>query len=145
MNRIGILVITLFFSGFIQAQDVVNWSFSFDNESNKLMFSAEMEDGWHIYSLSTDEEFGPVVTSFQFEESDSYKLKGNIKAPEPIVAYDPNFGGNLEFYEKEVVFYQDIKIKASGIVKGSVTYMRCNDEMCYPPKDVEFEINIINE
>ena len=59
-------------------------------------------------------------------------------------SYDKNFNSVLKYYSNKVDFVQKIKVKTSiaTVVKGTVTFMVCNDRQCLPPKDVPFSINV---
>ena len=69
-------------------------------------------------------------------------MVGKTSEPTPITAYDPNFEGDLSFFENSVEFTQKLKVKKSGEVNGTITFMVCNKEMCYPPADIDFNITI---
>ncbi|MEO7523417.1 MAG: hypothetical protein ABIT58_04945 [Ferruginibacter sp.] len=58
--------------------------------------------------------------------------------------YDPNLRATLQYYSKEVDFVQKMKIKSSAntVVKGTVTYVVCNDRKCLPPKELLFAVKI---
>jgi thiol:disulfide interchange protein DsbD len=59
-------------------------------------------------------------------------------------SYDKNFNSVLKYYAKKVDFVQKIKVRTdiATAVKGTVTFMVCNDRKCLPPRDVPFTINI---
>ena len=59
-------------------------------------------------------------------------------------SYDKNFNSVLKYYAKKVDFVQKIKVKTAiaTAVKGTVTFMVCNDRQCLPPRDVPFTINV---
>lgn len=122
------------------SQDPVKWNFSYNKEEATAEFTATLEDGWHLYSITTKPDAGPIATSFQFNENDAVKLKGKTKEPEAIEEYDENFESHLKFFEHKVVFTQKVKSSEETSLTGSVTYMVCNATMCLPPVDEHFEI-----
>lgn len=122
------------------AQDEVSWTISVDAKS--ITFTAVMEEGWHIYSQYTDPNVGPVPTEFKIDKNNSIRPKGKVAEPSPVKAYDENFGGDVMYFEEKVDFTQELKVKSPGTVKGTITYMVCNDEKCLPPADVNFELEI---
>lgn len=103
---------------------------------------ATLQEGWHLYSQYVDNEVGPVPTSFSFQSSDFYELNGKVVEPKPIQKYDETFGANLDFFEKEVVFTQKIKVNKTAVLEGSVVFMVCNETMCLPPVDKTFKIDL---
>ena len=132
-------------SFFAQELDPVNWTFSsseVEDGSYKVSFTADVENGWAIYSQFTDPE-GPIPTSFVFEENE------NIELVESVIEPDDKEKKFDEMFEVDVIklkgkpeFYQFFKANSGHILKGYVTFMSCDDSKCLPPKDVDFEITI---
>lgn len=127
-------------SGF--AQTDVSWSFSFDAEKSQLVAKASIGEGWHLYSTEKVTELGPIPTEFEFTETEGLELIGTIQEPDPIVAFDANFEETLYYFEKEVAFVQSLEVTSAKQLNGTVTYMVCNEEMCMPPVDVKFTIEL---
>ncbi len=131
---------------YAQIENPTNWSFSSGKVKNgeaELIFKTTIEEGWHLYSQFI-EDGGPIPTSFTFEPSDAYKLEGKVEERSKVInAHDPTFDMDISFFEREAVFVQKIKVlKPSFSVKGTVTFMLCNDEQCLPPDDRGFEIKV---
>lgn len=124
------------------AQRKVEWSFTYDSENEEILMTATIEEGWHMYSIDVNENIGPVATSFSFDKNKAVKLKGEVEQPSPISEYDENFEGDLTYFEESVTFTQKIKFKESTSLKGTVTYMVCDNTMCMPPVDESFVITI---
>ena len=148
MKRLLLSLFLVFSCTYLTAQivDPVSWSFdkkTLDNGEHQLNFKAQMEEGWVIYSQFI-EEGGPVPTSFHFESMDGIELIDS--EPREIGDYkkegfDPFFEMDLVKYGKEVVFQQNIRLKAENTpVVGYVRFMTCNDESCLPPKNVKFSL-----
>lgn len=139
----GILIIFTFLVTFLSyGQNKVQWNFGYDSESSSLVMTANIEDGWHLYSQVIDNEIGPIPTEFEFVKNENYVLVGSTVEPEPIHEYDQNFEGDLSFFKTEAVFTQKIENVSASAIEGVVTFMVCNDEMCMPPVDIEFTITI---
>jgi thiol:disulfide interchange protein DsbD len=128
----------------------VSWSFfksEIKNGNVELSFKADIDEGWHLYSQHLPEG-GPIPTSFSFEkDSLNFELIGEVREPDPIKEYDPNFEMELLFFGKEAVFTQKIKILSQDTftIKGSLEFMVCNDKMCLPPEVVEYKFYIEKE
>ena len=127
------------------AQHSINWTFSYNKEAKVVEFSADLADGWHLYSQHVANDVGPVPTSFEFEENKSVKLIGKVSEPGPIQEYDENFEAMLDFFEDQVTFSQRVSIKKDTVLKGFVTYMMCNKTMCLPPSDQHFSIELTTD
>ena len=130
------------FSSSFNAQNNVYGTFDFDRESSAMVFTAKIGDHWHLYSQKTDPSVGPVPTSFAYSKNKSIKVEGEVSEPKPIEHYDVNFEGDVLFFEGTVELTQKIKFKKSTTVAGTISYMVCNDEMCLPPVDVPFKIEV---
>jgi len=140
-----------------QAQD---WSFSIKKISSdeiELLFKADIEGKWHIYSQYIDSaEFTPIPTSFHFEKSNNYELLGEFKSEgnnyvtgfinEGLAekVFDDVFGMDLMFFGHEASFSQKIKILSDKPfkLKGYLEFMCCDDKQCLPPEEVEYEFSI---
>ncbi|MGI6717758.1 MAG: protein-disulfide reductase DsbD family protein [Bacteroidales bacterium] len=145
------LLIILLISAKTTAQiiDPIDWSFEAQKVSEteyNLILKAKMDEGWHIYSQHIGYD-GPIPTTFTFNESDSYSLKGETVEPTPEKEYDESFEMDLLFFSDEVEFIQPITINNNKNVKveGSVEFMACNLGQCMPPETVEFTINVIGD
>lgn len=129
-----------------QIYDPVQWSFSTESLGNNeynVIFKAQIENGWHVYSQHIADG-GPIPTSFVFNEDNSYQRIGEVTESNAIVLHDPVFDMELRFFEKEAIFTQKVKVlgKEPVAVKGELEYMVCNDGQCLPPTAVEFDINL---
>jgi len=144
--KIGIAL--LFFLSVIStavAQDYVSWSFSYDEDESEVLITAEIGNGWHLYSTEKVTELGPIPTEIVFDEGSVVKTVGKLSEPEPEVSFDPNFGETLFYFEDAVTFSQKIERNGARELSGTVTYMVCNDEMCMPPVDYKFTIELSHE
>ena len=132
---------------FSQIFNPVEWSFSQeylgDSEYN-LLFEANIEDGWYVYSQHVGDD-GPIPTEFTFFETEGYELVGNVQEGEPIEEFDPNFDMILKYFKKKAVFNQKVKLLSnSATVSGEFVFMVCDESQCLPPEYVEFLFNLGN-
>ncbi|MBO7220713.1 MAG: thioredoxin family protein [Alistipes sp.] len=126
-------------------EECVKWSHSVVDNGNgdyTLQIKAQVSDGWHIYDLGPYEFI--TATSFKFEPSKGVTLDGDLRAVSKAVRHmDDIFGIEIGYYEKEVLFEQDVKVKGKGgEVKVVAEYMACNDSNCTPPTENEFTITL---
>ena len=128
-----------------QGHKQVVWKFSLEKSGKDyvIKMDATIESGWHIYSQNIKGD-GPVPTSFSFELPKGAKLNGKTKEPQATEVFDESFGMKVKYFSKSVVFTQIIsgKLNKEQVIKGTVNYMICNDQMCLPPVDVPFEIKL---
>jgi Disulphide bond corrector protein DsbC len=106
--------------------------------------TATIEDGWHLYSL-TPIANGPKPTRVTLPAEQAFELAGEIEAPDPFVGNDPNFGGEVEYYEESVTFKLPLKRRAgrSGDrLMVEARYQVCTSQLCLPPKTVKLEADV---
>ena len=139
--------ITLIFPTLLFSQifSPVQWEFSKEelgNDEYNLFFTANIDDGWYLYSQFIEDD-GPLPTSFNFFESDKYELVGKTNEEEPVKEYDPNFDMVLSYFTKEAVFSQKVKaISPDAQVDGELMFMVCDATQCLPPEYVDFSYNL---
>lgn len=148
MKKIIAITALLFVSlmGFSQILKPVKWSYRSESINEKeayIIITADMEEGWHVYSQYI-EEGGPIPTSFTFNKNTDYKLEGKTsESPKAVSAFDKNFGMKISWHEKQVVFKQKISLKKPEVkVTGTLEFMVCNDKQCLPPEEIEFSVNV---
>ena len=129
----------------------VSWSFHHENISEsevKLTFTAEMDEGWTVYSQYTNED-GPIPTEVVFEELNGGVLVGESKENGlKKEGYDQYFDVDvIKFLSDEPYTIEQVVdiSKSEGPIQGYLTYMTCFETKCLPPTDVEFSFNITGE
>lgn len=123
----------------------VKWSYAAKRtgaNTATLFLKAEMQQGWHIYSVN-QAEGGPVKTSFSFKPDKGYELVGTVTEPKPLNAMDDNFGIIVSSFERSVTFLQEIKLSQPAVtINGILEFMACNANQCLPPERLEFSIPV---
>lgn len=126
-----------------QMQDPVHFSVSQKKvapDEIEVTFSGKIDAGWHVYSTALPAD-GPISATITTEKNEGAAPKGSLgHRGKEINQYDNMFGMNLRFFENSVTFYQRYKLTGKTYhVKGYLEYGSCNDEMCMPPTQVEFD------
>jgi Disulphide bond corrector protein DsbC len=129
-------------------QNPVKWDFKTEkiNETEyKLIASATIGAGWYMYSQFLASDDGPVRTSFTFDDKSKFDLiEKNIEEGHKKEGFDPVFEMQVIKFSEKVSFTQKIKLNSNvNSIKGHVNYMNCNEEMCLPPIDVNFDFNLV--
>jgi thiol:disulfide interchange protein len=135
------------FAVLLTAQNPIKWSYATKDAGNgqfDLIYVGTIDEGWYTYSQFLESDEGPVPTSFTFEEGSHFKLVGKaVESGEIIKVYDKVFGMNLTKFKHKAIFTQRVQVAdASKPIKGYHSYMVCNEEMCLPPKDVDFSFKV---
>jgi len=144
MRSLIFLIFTCFTTFlFSQELDPVKWSFDSNQvgpDEFELIFKADYDDPWKVYSQYTGDD-GPRPTEINFESNNFEKIGLGIETGAKKEGYDKMFETNVVAFaaKKPYVIKQRVKITdLSKPVKGYLTYMTCNNEMCLPPTDVDF-------
>ena len=59
-----------------QIHNPVTWNFAV--EGNEFVFTADIEEGWHLYSQHLPPDDGPIPTSFNFDKNERHRKSKNI-------------------------------------------------------------------
>ncbi|MFZ4612973.1 MAG: hypothetical protein ACOYNH_04755, partial [Bacteroidia bacterium] len=97
-----VLILAFSITTFAQIVTPVKWKFSSKKIANnqfELIFTANIDKGWHVYSQYLESDNGPVATSFTFEKNASYKLDGKTTESKSKKEYDANFEMNVNYFE----------------------------------------------
>lgn len=126
-----------------QMQDPVHFSVSQKKvapDEIEVTFSGKIDAGWHVYSTELPAD-GPISATITTDKADGAAPRGKLgHRGNEINKYDNMFSMNLRYFENSVTFYQRYKLTGKSYhVKGYLEYGSCNDEMCMPPMQVEFD------
>lgn len=130
-----------------QVHTPVKWNFSVvptsDGGDALLMFRASLDDGWHVYSQFISNE-GPLPTTFTFPPNSDYSLVGKVREEgNALKSYDSTFMMDVIWFAGSVTFVQKVKLHVpSTVVKGKIEFMACTDEMCLPPDELPFSLEV---
>ncbi len=113
-----------------------------DDTHGIVTFTATIDDGWHMYSTETVAD-GPVPTSVDWKELRGVKLEGTIVPDhKPQRHHDPNFGVDLSWWTGRVTLSQRFTVTGGDYsIKGTVSYMSCNDTQCSSPAKEPFSFS----
>lgn len=126
-----------------QIMEPVQWSIETEklskNEYN-LVFKAEIEDDWHLYSQYTPFG-GPMPLYFEFIDTLGIERIGGVVEPEAIVKYSDVFEIDEHFFEKQAVFKQKVKLlDGAATVTGVISGQACKEMCVQLSYDFEFQL-----
>jgi hypothetical protein len=133
-------------NSFAQENNTVSWEIESKKDKKNeysLNFNATVKEGWYVYSQYLESDDGPVRTEIVLEDNAAIKTDG--KATEEgskIEGFDKLFEMNITKFKKHLKITQKVKTTGPATIKGYITFMTCNDEMCLPPSDLPFEIQL---
>ena len=135
------------------AEDPVTWTLTLESKSVApggsvlASLTAEVQSGWHVYSLTTPKG-GPIPTTVRLADNPSI-ASVRIFQPGPERKMDPNFGVETETFERqlplrvEIITTKDAKPGPLALT-AQVRYQCCSSTLCLPPrrKTAEATLNI---
>lgn len=147
MKKITFFALALFaVSAVFAQQSPVKWSYEAKKVTDgqyDLVFTANISDGWYVYSQYLESDDGPIRTSFTFDENPAAKMEGkNVEDGHKYEGYDDLFGMNIIKFKGKTTFTQRVKITAPTKLKGSLEFMTCDSERCLPPAEVSFQFDL---
>lgn len=143
LRLITFLVMLVPFVAKAQILEPVQWTVETEklnkNEYN-IVFKAEIEDGWHLYSQNTPFG-GPMPLYFEFIDTLGIERQGGVAEPKAIVHYSDIFEIDEHFFENEAIFTQRVKLlEDAATVTGVITGQTCK-ESCIQ-LEYEFEVQL---
>lgn len=131
-----------------QQKEPVRWQYTVKHLSDRqaeLHLTASLEKGWHLYSQHQPEGAIATPTRVEFSKNPILVLGGPVKEIGQLEKYTVRELGVVNHqYEGTVDFVQAItfKTKAKTVIKGTVRYQVCTDEMCMPEELATFSVEV---
>lgn len=144
------LVVNFLSINILQAQipDPVDWDAKLirvESGVYELVFTAEIEKNWVVYSQFLDEG-GPIATSFEINVPEGVMLiDGVVEPKEKIEEIDPLFEMKVTKYKGPAEFKQIMKSSVELTeISGTIEYMTCDNARCLPPKIIDFKAELLH-
>ena len=130
------------------ADDPLGWVFTAERATEsvyRLKMTADLEEGWTIYGTETNPDAGPIPTTFVIEQtegltylSDVVEESATLKAKfdKTWDAVVPKINGG------RVTYSQTIDVGDAKMISGYAEYQACDDEMCFPPREIPFTLDL---
>lgn len=131
-----------------QENDPLSWTFTAEKLSDnqyRLNMHGYLEDGWTIYGIETDPEAGPTPTTFAIDPVEGVSPVGVLseKSKTLKTAFDAVWDAEVpKINGGEVIYSQVVNITGQPKVSGYVEYQSCDDEMCFPPREIPFVLDL---
>ena len=123
----------------------VKWRTSVDELETglyRIVFTATVDAGWHIYDLGPYEMGGPMATSFEFTPDGAYTLDGGVYAlAEAHREFDPIYEMEIGYYEGRAQFAQNVRCTDGAVIAVTADWMACNETNCVTG-DNDFSIEV---
>lgn len=158
INKKATLLFFFLFStlGFIanaQLLEPVKWKTSYEeltNDTVQLIFTAEIDDAWNVYSQFTGDD-GPIPTTIYYDSIAGAEIIGKAvefghrkEGPDPLFAGVNviKFLGDEDFVMKQKVKVSD---KDAFVVVGGVEFQACDDAKCIMPTIHDFTFSFTDK
>ena len=138
--RLTFFLAALFWSVAVFAQGFgdkpsVSWKIASEQVSEqtyKITFSGQIEDGKHIYGLHPGIG-NPVEVTYDTEGITAGPLQEEL---EPVT-----YKEDLVFFKK-VVFSQEVTVPSGSRLDGTIIWQACSEDMCGFPEDYAFSVAV---
>ena len=109
--------------------------------SGEVVFTATIEDGWHMYGLNLPKDSGVVPTSVEWTTLNGVELVGELTpSRQPIEKVDEVFNMALNWWENDITLTQKFNITDKSYkIAGDIHYMVCSHESCQRPTTEPFD------
>ncbi|HIC31313.1 MAG TPA: hypothetical protein EYO76_05285, partial [Flavobacteriaceae bacterium] len=131
-----------------QVFEPVKWSSDINKINDteyELIYTADLDEKWHIYSQKNTSLDGPIATEFSFKEiNNDYELVGEVEESKSVTKYENAFKMDVTYFEDKAVFKQKIKVLNPALknIEAEVFFQACDDEKCLAPTTFEFVNNL---
>jgi thiol:disulfide interchange protein DsbD len=126
-----------------QIEEPVQWSASYSagTQPEKVLFKAQIQDGWYLYSQTIEGDDGPEPTAFSFN-GDQVILEETSAFSS--VEFDEIFNIELKKFKKEATFSFTIT-DLTKVIKGEITGMSCDQSKCVFLTPIPFQIDPVQK
>ena len=146
MKKLFFLILTfLVTNSFAQILNPVKWEIQIEAISEfeyDVVFTANIDSNWAIYSQFSDPNQGPLPTIISFDNSSSYERVGLLSEKDlnKEKKYDSIFEMVVSKLYDKAVFSQRVKIIETSqrfTIKGNIEFMTCDNTRCtYEPENL---------
>lgn len=109
----------------------------------KIVMTATIGSGWHIYSNEVDPSVGPQPLTISYPLLEGVELVGKPQASKaPHREHDEMFDADVSWWSQSVTLTQRFKATAPEYkINLMLVYSACNDQNCIPPARSEFSLS----
>jgi len=127
------------------ALDKVKWKFESKKTGDStftITVTANIAEGWHIYTAAPGGDGSQIPTEVKFSKNSNIRMDGKLQTAGKVIDEVVEEVGTIHYYENKVTYTQKIIAAANTTLKGMVSFQVCDDKMCLPPKDLDFQVKI---
>lgn len=110
-----------------------------------IIFKANIDPGWYIYSVGFDTDCGPIPMTVEYVKNTGFEKIGTLKAINDVAKHDKTFDCDVRIFQTVGEFRQSIRILSpeASVVSGTFEGQVCSEaEGLCVLFDGEFRINL---
>lgn len=149
MNRLLCFLVLLglvpFYSHAQNVNDIVKWHYSAEKAGNntfEISLKATIKQGWHIYTAKPGGDGSQIPTEINFIRNPAVKLNGPAVPAGKVTSETIDAVGTIHYYMNTVTYKQKVTADKNTVLKGYISFQTCNEQMCLPPADDSFAIDL---
>ncbi len=109
----------------------------------ELIFHLKLDKGWHIWSLDPGGDGYQIVPSFNIADNPNVKVQGPPTEKGHVTKTEMDgVDGVVSYLSGKIDYAVDVTVRNKTVITGKLNYQICNDRLCLPPTDEDFEIEI---
>jgi thiol:disulfide interchange protein DsbD len=148
---LGVMLVLSVFAqqgGSSGAPEPVKWTITTIDAGNgqwDVVFHADIEEGWSVYSQENYGDMGPWPTSIKVDSIVGVTVMGRASetGKKVVDGHDAVFDMTVKKFKGGATFTQRISVSDPATpITGLFEYMTCNDEMCLPPSTVYYILGL---
>jgi DsbC/DsbD-like thiol-disulfide interchange protein len=135
-------------SACLAQKDPVHFAYRAEKTGEKtyaIHVTANIEDGWHIYSQTQPKQHISQPTKIVFKNNPLFVFTGIVAESGDKKKYEDKIADIIQYqYDGKVEFVQTVTMRSTAktTLTGAITYQACTEEMCQQPQTVPFSISI---
>ncbi len=115
------------------------------DDTYRISMIGKILPGWVLYSMTVDPEAGPIPTTFFVDNNDGVKTVGDVAESSKTLKtkFDKVWDAVIpKIVGGRVTYSQVVEAEKGSKVSGFVEFQTCDDEMCLPPTEVPFSLDL---
>ena len=111
----------------------------------RISMTGKILPGWVLYSMTVDPDAGPIPTTFFVDVDDAVKTTGEVTETSATLKtkFDKVWDAVIpKIVGGTVTYSQLVEAKKGSKITGFVEFQTCDDEMCLPPTEVPFSLDL---
>jgi DsbC/DsbD-like thiol-disulfide interchange protein len=147
MKRIFLLLLVILsLPSFGQDLNPVSWTFTSAKDSTSkfqiIEIKASIQPGWHVFTADPGGDGLLIPTTVTFDTKKELSQLSPMAIEGNLHTEKMDGIGIVNYYDGDVYYRYKVEVNTNVTLTGKVEFQTCNNQMCLPPKEIEFTINL---